>query len=245
MRASRTRLSWLAGALALVLAWLITRAAVPLYDGVGIPDEPYRFVHPPPGYRTTAPPTSAAGRVPAADGSSRGAIDIYSNEVAPQVEVYIAETALTGSRSARWLDVHADPLAPGRASPAMPINGNLYRVRAGSDPVGPVTVNTKNPDLSIALRATTVRSIPATMLYRPSPAARWRTLRTEKTGTDTFASAFAGLGDYALSYLPSTARAARHTAKQRYSPRFLVIMSLLLAILLAIAAIRAHRSQQS
>lgn len=53
-------------AAALAAAWLLTPAAVPLYDGVGFPDEPYRYVVPPTGYRTTPPPTRAFGSVPAA-----------------------------------------------------------------------------------------------------------------------------------------------------------------------------------
>jgi hypothetical protein len=246
MRQATMRRSWPAGALALMLAWIGTPAAVPLYDGVGFPDEPYRYVHPPPGYRHTAPPTSAIGRVPASRRASGATLDIFSNEVGPQVEVYIAETTLTGRRPARWFDVRADPLAPGYSPPATPINGNLYRVQAGSEPPGPITINTTNRDRWIALRATANRDFPPTMLYRPTPSAPWRALPTERSGTDIYNAAFTGPGDYALSFLPSTARSRRahQTSKRPYTPRFIVIMALLLTILLSIGAIRTHRSRQ-
>jgi hypothetical protein len=246
MRSVTMRRSWPAGALALMLAWILTPAAVPLYDGVSFPDEPYRYVHPPPGYRHTAPPTSAVGRIPAARRASSGALDIFSKEMAPQVEVYIATTALTGAPAARRFDVRADPLAPRYSPPATPINGNLYRVRAGSEPPGPVTINTKNPDRWIALRAATTRDFPPTMLYRPTPTAPWHTLSTQRAGTDIYNAAFTGPGDYALSFLPHTAQTPRThpTSKRPYSPRFIVIMTLLLSILLSIAAIRTHRTRQ-
>jgi hypothetical protein len=34
---------------ALPLAWLLAPGAVPLYDGINLPDEPYRYVVPPAG----------------------------------------------------------------------------------------------------------------------------------------------------------------------------------------------------
>jgi hypothetical protein len=244
----RIRRSSLAAALALMVTWLVAPAAVPLYDGVGFPDEPYRFVQPPPGYRKTAPPTGAFGHVPASGGTSRDDFDAASREQGPQVEVFISRTGLTGPNSVRWFDIRADPIAPGPSPTGMPINGNAYRVQVDSDPPGPVTVKAQNDNLDvwIALRATAARDSLPTMLYRASPAAAWRPLQTEQAGTDVYDSAFAGPGDYALSFLPGAARTqnGRQTSHYRSSPLLLVVIaSLLLIVVVIISAVRISRSE--
>jgi len=142
-----------AAAAALGAAWLVAPAAVPLYDGIGFPDEPYRYVDPPAGYRKTPPATRALGSVPAGGATSRtpgggstGAaaersvstrdIGIKSGEYGPQVEMYVAKGSLTGPAGTRGYQISAMPVAPGRPAPAggqvgadVRIDGDVYRVK--------------------------------------------------------------------------------------------------------------------
>lgn len=140
---------------ALAAAWLVTPSAVPLYDGVGFPDEPYRYVDPPAGYQTTPPPTRAFGSVPAAKIAAGGEttpapgagptapaahsastrdIGVKSAEYGPQVELYVAKGALTGPAGVRGYQISAIPVAPsgnatgGQVDPDVRIDGDVYRV---------------------------------------------------------------------------------------------------------------------
>src|SRR5437868_4317124 len=75
-RAGHARMSraWLAGGAALVAAMsALGTGGPPVYDGIGQPDEPYRYVAPPPGYRHTPPATSAGAAVPLYKGLSGNA----------------------------------------------------------------------------------------------------------------------------------------------------------------------------
>ena len=59
----RSGLRWLlASFVALLVAWLLAPAVVPIYDGVSFPDEPYRYVQSPDG-KPTKPPTTAKASV--------------------------------------------------------------------------------------------------------------------------------------------------------------------------------------
>ena len=52
---TRAAARWLVAALvALLAAWVLAPAALPIYDGLSNPDEPYRWVQPPAGAKLVA-----------------------------------------------------------------------------------------------------------------------------------------------------------------------------------------------
>lgn len=199
------RHSLAAAAAALGLVWL-TAPGVPLYDGVGLPDEPYRYVHPPAGARRTAPPTSASWQAKAAHGRCDDFVDARSGELGPQVEISASPGGFKGAPTVRSFSLAADPIAA-EPAPGYAIDGNVYRVRITSTPPGPVTAipATDHTLARIALRATSAKPPVLTFLFRPTPTTPWKRQSTEKTGNDVFATDVAGAGDYVLARVPQSA----------------------------------------
>ena len=79
---------WLAvGAASTGVAWLVA-GGLPIYDGIGSPDEPYRYVAPPPGYRHTPAPTIASDKLPLKNGTN-GNTYLASGEIGPQISIYV------------------------------------------------------------------------------------------------------------------------------------------------------------
>lgn len=193
----------IATALALLaLAWLVnpTRIA-PLYDGLGFPDEAYRFVAPPAGYRSTAPPSSAT--LTTALAGKRGSIfDIASKEVGPQVELFVKGSTIAAPAAAS-VAASVTISAVVARSPAPPTDGavwgNVYRVSARSAGKA-VPLNADPATNSIRLRTPTAPPPTATIAYfdgSTSGSATWRRLKTERIGNDIWAAPLAGTGYYA------------------------------------------------
>lgn len=231
-----------AAGLALGLAWL-TAPGVPLYDGVGFPDEPYRYVQRPPGVKPTQPPTPAIGQVTAGKGVSNDFFDAPSDEKGPQVEVYSSAGALTGAPDVRSFAVRADPIAPGPAASWLTIDGNVYRLRLTSTPPGPVGLAPVTDQVWawIALRATSSKPHHPTFVYRTTATGPWRVLHTEQTGNDIFAANVVGSGDYALAYIK---QATAKPASSGGVPLTVIALIVTLGLIaLAIVGIRIARSR--
>ncbi|MDQ6649765.1 MAG: hypothetical protein M3Z02_06575 [Actinomycetota bacterium] len=104
----------LLGALAvLVAAWLLAPGGVPLYDGVGFPDEPYRYVVPPRAdLPRTDPPTEGRDMVRAADAAGGSEVLAQSREMGPQVAV-----SMQRARWQRRRERSSSPCWPSRRRP--------------------------------------------------------------------------------------------------------------------------------
>jgi len=81
VRSGSTR--WLAGAVLVTVGWLASPNAVPVYDGIAAPDEPYRYVSPPSGASKTAPPTSVSTDTPVAHGANAQGLSLQTAETGP------------------------------------------------------------------------------------------------------------------------------------------------------------------
>ncbi|MDX6212740.1 MAG: hypothetical protein QOF82_1827 [Frankiales bacterium] len=219
---------------ALVIAWIAVPAAVPLYDGINFPDEPYRYVVPPAGYQKTPQPLSAKGSSPVADSTNTATIYANTDEQAPQVNVVIPNRLLAAPAGARTVTVSVVPVAPDRQPAKGSIDGNLYRVSATADPAGPVAFAPPQGDLAtvsdVTMRATTARKPGPSFLYRPQPAQSWRVLKTFTSGNDVYSTQFAGFGDYALAF--GVVASAQHSGDGLQ-----ILLSVLLVLVLAAAAI--------
>ncbi|MCW2506198.1 MAG: hypothetical protein JWO79_4482 [Actinomycetia bacterium] len=191
---TRVRVVWLLAVALLAGTWLASPGSVPLYDGIGFPDEPYRWVQPPPGAPATKPPTSAKVVVSVDGGTSRYA-DTNSGEFGPQVSLHLPDGSMTSD--AGRITVRADPLAAAGPGPdGGTITGNGYRVSA------PGAVFRAGHAATISLREPVLTEVFPRFVYRGSPSAAWRWLDTDRPGRDFFRAFVTGAGDYALA-IPS------------------------------------------
>ena len=186
---------WAICVVAMVVAQLISPSTTPpLYDGVGFPDEPYRWVSPPPDAPKTAPPTSASMQVKVgADGLSTAA-RAFSAEQGPQVAIAIAQ----GVFRAGPLDeitIEAQPHAAPAAPDGVSVVSDLYHLKVTARSGAPVTLQS-GATLLVNLRAdvaTDLRVLVATWDGRT-----WSEVGTTQVGTEIYAALLANLSDFAL-----------------------------------------------
>jgi hypothetical protein len=228
----RGRRRLVAALTALGLAWAVAPGAVPLYDGLSLPDEPYRYVAPPAGSQHTAKALSAKGSSAVDAKTNADTIYVNTDEQAPQVNVVIPRRLLALSTAARTVTVSAVPIAPDRQPAKGTIDGNVYRVSATSDPAGTVAFAPPPGDAvtasDVTMRATTAQRPGPSFLYRPQPSQAWRVLTVYTSGNDIYSTQFAGFGDYALAFgvVASTQHGSSVAA---------ILVSVLLAVVLLAA----------
>jgi hypothetical protein len=222
------RLRLLAATAALVTAWLVTPHAVPLYDALGVPDEPYRYVTPPAGYQQTPPPSSVSFVVPAANGTNTDGVLAQTKEQTSQSGIFIIPKSLSGPASTKTFKVSITAKAPDGNTPSGPVDGNVYQVQLWADSSPTATLSAANTTSMVYIqRATSTKIAAADLLYRPAGGS-WRLIPDTKGGTDSFQGYFAGAGDYALVVATAPASSSSHT---------LVIVVLVLVVLAMVGAV--------
>ena len=183
----------------LVGAWVIAPNVMPLYDGPGQPDEPYRYVVAPPGdTKKTPPATSATATLPLGNGVNRDAAFANSAEMGPQVRVYIPSGWLRGPAGATTIQVTAVPSAPKPPLPTDgPIVGNVYTVSATASG-GPVEFVGTDPNNEpvIQLRAPTQQQPGPT--FETFDGKKWKVSKTTQVGQDVYQTFAPKLGIWAL-----------------------------------------------
>lgn len=182
---------WVAAAALVTVGWLASPGAVPVYDGVGNPDEPYKRVG------TTNAPVVASTTVGVSGGVS-AALQLSSSESGPQLLIDLASGAFAATSPA--LTLTATPLATDGAPPRGTFDGNLYRVTATDGA-------TFKPDVAqgfLFLRAEVMTRPDPVIVHRATPADPWVEVRTNRPGSsrDILSTPFRDLGDYALIRLP-------------------------------------------
>jgi len=189
----------LAGLLLVGLGLALSPDAVPVYDGIGAPDEPYRFVATPSASPSTAPPTEALVSSPVANGVNTNGMNIATAEQGPQFNLFMPPKGLATARGP--VQVKAVPGAPTDHPDGAVVDGNVYVVTVTS-PAGPVTRTPAAAIATVYLRATTARQPGPTMYHRDAAGEPWTALRTSRGGVDFYAAAYAGPGQYALAFAP-------------------------------------------
>jgi hypothetical protein len=195
---------WLVAALvALLAAWVATPTALPVFDGIGQPDEPYRYVEPPPTAKTTKTPTTASSTVPVREGRNVGQF-VNSAESGPQISVYVATGALAVPPDADSVRVTATPLGP---EAPLPTDGdivtNVYRVAAVAGGAEPNITGRGTGGVAIDMRAPTARQ-PGPVFERRT-ADGWEQLKTIRSGVDVYhTDSVTRFGEFALVQLDST-----------------------------------------
>lgn len=193
----RQRGRWAVVVAVLAAGWLASPAAVPLYDGVGFPDEPYRFV--PPRDAGTAAATPAQVRLKVSGGVNTGGLLANSAEVGPQVTVYAPPQAfgVPDAKSTAEIVLRAQPVPMTAPTPRGQVDSNVYAVTLTSA-AGPVSVRTEAQTPSITLRAVSAVLPLPTVQYRSGPGQPWRDLRSRQVGRDVVNAPAPGAGEYVL-----------------------------------------------
>ena len=199
------RRPWAAG-LVLVLATLALAATVaarpphapPLYDGVGFPDEPYRWVVPPLGEQPTRlAATEASMRVPVTGGANVES-RAQSDEKGPQILLTAFAGAFAVPAGASSITVRAVPHAvPGVQPDHGHVVSNLYVITAEAEG-RPVTLAR---DYSLLLNLRAVRSTTQAAVVCHWTGTGWRQLPTDRIGVDIYAAWLDTIGPVALVQL--------------------------------------------
>jgi hypothetical protein len=199
VRVTRAARRWLLVAVsALLAAWVIGPATVPIYDGPQAPDEPYRYVHAPAGVTNSSKqPTVASMAVPVVNGKNRAEY-INSGEFGPQIDIFLPAGALGAPAGVQTVRVTATPLAP--TSP-LPTDGtivtNVYRVTATANGRAVPIVGKQQQAVFIQMRAPNSNQ-PGPVFERRTSSG-WQRYRTIRSGNDIYeTSDVTQLGDWAL-----------------------------------------------
>lgn len=169
---------------------------MPIYDGIGNPDEPYRYVNPPPGYRDTEPPTAATGVLKVSHGQS-GSAQINSAEYGPQIALYVPVGAFAAPVDDTHVSVTAEPVAPPHTLPEDgTIEGNVYRVTATAPDGAVDLIGFANQAPVLDLRAPTAQQ--PGPVFEHFAEGKWTSYQTSRIGTDIYRTRMDALGDWAL-----------------------------------------------
>lgn len=224
---------WLAGALLVAVGWLASPGAVPVYDGIAAPDEPYRYVAAPPGASRTAPPTSAAAVTPVVLGANSQGLSLQTAETGPQFSLFLPQLSMRAAKGP--IRIAVTPAAPAGLPPGTRADGNTYEV-ALTSPAGPVTMDPKYAAIAtLYLRSTSQAQPQPTVWFRPAAGGALTALQTTAGGLDVRVASFRGAGQYVL--LKSTAAAAsRKGSGVPVLP--LVLLGVLVVLAVAVLAVR-------
>jgi hypothetical protein len=178
-------------ALAVVtLGWLASPGGVPVYDGVGAPDEPYKYVG-----RSNAPATTVSATASTSNGLS-GSLSVRSAESGPQVLVDLGAGAFTASTPSVTLTVTA-LAAEGTQAPQGRVDGNAYRVT-----VSPGATLQPSAQGFLFLRAAVMTRPDPVVVHRATATDPWERVKTVRAGQDILSTPFRAVGDYAVVRLP-------------------------------------------
>jgi hypothetical protein len=178
---------------ALGVVWLTSVNPVPLYDGIGFPDEPYRFVPP----RGTGPAaTSAQVDLKVAGGSNTGGLIINTREAGPQASVFAPPHAF-GAAGTTPIVLAVTPVPPQPPMPPGVLESNVYALTLTST-AGPVTVLSNAQPPAITMRSVTTKAPPPIFSFRATPSEKWRELKTRQVGRDIYNANAPGAGEYVL-----------------------------------------------
>lgn len=194
---SAPAIRWLLVAFAcLAAAVVLAPATVPIYDGIGNPDEPYRYVNPPAGSRATKPPTTAAETLKVRHGRSVAG-QVNTDEFGPQLALFVPPGALELPAAATAVTVTAAPVvAPTEQPSDGALEGNVYRITATASGGGVDLVGLGNQAPVLDLRAPTARQ-PGPVIEHFADG-RWTSYETSRVGNDVYRTRIDALGDWAL-----------------------------------------------
>lgn len=179
--------------LALLAIWQVLPISTPpLYDGIGLPPEPYRYLHPTHAQAANnLPPTSAYRAFILR--SNTPTVIVGTKEQGPQAEILLDGSSIrSGSRQTR-VRVTIRAVTPPSLPPGMHLDGNVYAITITADGR---TAHLRASHAVILLRATSAFLHPSMEAYR---AGRWRRLIAAPGYIrESWGAQMAAPGDFAL-----------------------------------------------
>ncbi len=232
----------LALALGLLAAALLhSRAAPPVFDGIVVPPEPYRWVSPPPNLAAgNKPPLPGEVTLPVQNGQVAGGGPQTGDS---QVVMYFAPATFKAPSGAQSVKCTIEPLAnPPAPPPGIDIRGNVYRITCVAQPGdGPVTV--------AGIIHLTMRFPPGAFKeIQYNDGSGWRALRTLRAGGgDPYASVNAnGFGDYAATAPTGAPGDSIFTILGRYVEFYgILAFVIIFGVIAIIQELRRRRHQQT
>lgn len=215
--------------------WFAPRTAPPVYDGVGFPDEPYRFVVHTAGEKTTKAPTTAHSTVPVTKGLAAAAT-ANSAEQAPQVSLLIPTGRLHAPPGTKQIPLQAKPIRPIAAPDGGYLWSNVYSVGSTDSRV---TMRDGNPSATITLRAASQQ--------RPAPSieryvdGHWTPLQTVANGQDIYQATLPGFGDYAVVGTSPLQLDAQSSSTSR-TGIIVFVAAIIVVVALVVIAVRRRRT---
>lgn len=222
------------GLLLVTVGLALSPTAVPVYDGIGQPDEPYRYVERPADAPVTAEPSTATGTSPVVDGLAQHGLNVATQEVAPQFALFLPPRALrvTGARS---VTVTATPQPTVTDPPdGLRADGNAYLVAFSA---AGTTLTPQAALATVSMRATTAEQPGPQIHYRPTGSAPWQALQTARAGTEIYAARFPGPGQFQVVFPP---RADESSSRL---PLVLLLVVVVAAAVVVVVRLRAARPQ--
>ena len=128
---------WIAIGLGLLLAAALRDPAAgpPIFDGLPLPQAPYRYCSPPPNLKSSNErPLPGQSQLPVRNGQMEGS-GVQTED--GQLTVFFGSGALQVSPSATSVTVRIDPVCETIVPPpGLVVRGNVYRIAATEDPSG-------------------------------------------------------------------------------------------------------------
>jgi hypothetical protein len=231
----------LAAAGLLAVAWLVSPLpGPPLYDSIGLPSEPYRYLQPPPGTKEPRRAPTSGSLTLSISGQTLPLEEVATNENPPQAQLFLEGGALRVPPGVSRVTLAIRPIPPPAQPQNSTIDGNAYSFTASADNGARLTL--ESGKASVELRATSMLVTPTVAQFVGE---RWVPLQTRRfLGTAIFSADVNTLGDFAL-LLPG--RAAKPASSNGIFTvpiiaalaAVLVVVALLLALLVRRQTTRA------
>jgi hypothetical protein len=227
--------------LALLAAAFAGGRIVPLYDGVGFPDEPYRYLN-------SATPANGAEQTVTVASLGNYTTVLQTSETGPQFTANFTAGSITLPPGASAAHLAVEPAAPVDQPDGGKIYGNVYALEVSSSP-RPPKINADQAGIALRLPQGSPGDPAPTVVFRTGGGGKWQPLDTTQVGADVYAGPFKGNGQYALAVgnfkileeaKPGT---KPHTASSPWP--VLAMLATSLIVIIAILRWRTHRATKS
>jgi hypothetical protein len=220
-------------------ALLHARPTPPVYDGIAVPPEPYRWVSPPPNLASgNKPPLPGEATLPVLNGQVAGG-GVQTGDT--QVVMYFGPGAFKAPPGATAVKCTIEPDPSPAPPPAgVEIRGNVYRVGCVAQPGGGAVAVVSNYHLTMRFPPGAFKEI------QYNDGSGWRALPTLKApGGDPYASVNApGFGEYAATAATGAAGPSIFSDLGRYLEFFGILAFVVLFGAIAVfQEIRRRRHQ--
>jgi hypothetical protein len=222
--------------LMLPLVWLLLPFALPLYDGLTLPPEPYRYLQPTSKQaRNNLLPTTARSTVAARNAPY---ITISTHEQPPQAEIVLAGNAFHARPGMSHVTISIRAVPPPPIPEGMLLVGNVYAISAAA--AGrPVAL--RQGGAVVVLRSTTLYRRPLMMVDRGRA---WERLYASPGyHTASWAAQTSTLGDFALM-VKGQSRSSTSSSTSR-APFLIAAVAVLLIAAVALFLLRRALSRRT